>query len=129
MRSRALRIQAYLRESASAENCKCKAFFKAAESAEFANYIASFQNRKVPVTYDLYDVQGHIGAKLVTVGNWRAEQFHNDDGVIVPVITRVSGKSQIVHSESPGRLFPYIVQRISRREVEMYHRRNSTEHR
>ena len=93
-------------ESASAENCKCKAFFKTPESAEFANYIASFQDRKVPVTYDLYDVQGHIGAKLVTVGDWRAEQFHNDDGVIVPVITSVPGKSQIVHSESPGDCFP-----------------------
>ena len=94
-------------QSASAENCQCRTSFLG--SANFVDYVSSFQDRKIPVTYDLYDVQGHAGAKLVNVGNWRADQFHNNDGLLATEITSVPsvfGKPQIVHLESPGDCFP-----------------------
>ena len=94
-------------QSASFENCECHASFKNKTSDEFADYIASFQGRKVPVTYDLYDVsQGHIGAKLVSVGTWRAERFRSNDGVLALGITGVPGKSLSAHAEDPGDCFP-----------------------
>ncbi len=70
------------------EPCECNMSFKATNSSEFAGYISSFGENKVPVVYDVvYGADGRaITNQLVSVGTWRSERFaHNDRLISVSV--------------------------------------------
>lgn len=54
--------------------------------ADFADYVTSFGNRSVPVTYEVfYDEMGEaVSANLVRVGVWSRRRFGENDGSIGP---------------------------------------------
>jgi len=68
--------------------CECVADFKVISSKEnskeFADYIASFEHGKVPVVYSVF-FNNHgqaMAAQLVSVGDWRSDRFHHNDGLL-----------------------------------------------
>ncbi len=66
------------------EDCECTLSFKVINSPEFANYIASFGDDKVPVVYEVfYRPDGQpAGNRLASVGNWPADKFHHNEQLI-----------------------------------------------
>jgi hypothetical protein len=70
-------------QTASDDSCKCIAAFYGADS-EFASYVESFSDKKVPVTYDvLYGANGQArGARLARVGTCQSSKFGKSDGLI-----------------------------------------------
>lgn len=96
-------------------SCACVADFKvvssSADSAEFANYVTSFEHGKVPVTYEVrYGAEGiFLGARLLSVGNWTRDRFHPDDGSLGVKTTfhaASPGQVQRARIDSPGECFP-----------------------
>ena len=82
-----------------------------ANSAEFANYVASFEHAKVPVTYEVtYSPVGFfLAARLQRVGNWTRDNFHPNDGLLGVKITfhaASPGQVQRAKIDSPGECFP-----------------------
>ena len=97
------------------KSCECVADFKVisskANAAEFANYVASFEHAKVPVTYEVtYSAEGlFLGARLLRVGNWTRDKFHPNDGLLGVKITfhaASPGQVQRAKIDSPGECFP-----------------------
>ena len=64
--------------------CECSVSFKIVNSSEFADYISSFGNNKVPVTYQVaYDSNGKPGPKrLASVGTWPSDKFPTNDRLL-----------------------------------------------
>lgn len=96
------------------KSCECVADFKVisskANSAEFANYVASFEHAKVRVTYEVtYSAEGlFLGARLLRVGNWTRDKFHPNDGLLgvkIRFMRQALGKSSARKSTAPGNVF------------------------
>jgi hypothetical protein len=64
--------------SNSESGCYCSMSFPVTRTAVFADYIESFGNSRVPVSYYVrYDANGLVsGAMLKSVGQWRANRFN-----------------------------------------------------
>jgi TonB family protein len=71
--------------------CECSLSFKATNSHEFADYISSFGEHKVPVVFKVFygaDDRATAG-QLVNIGTWGSERFaHNDQLMSVSAIFR-----------------------------------------
>jgi len=97
------------------ESCVCVADFKvassSANSAEFANYVTSFEHGKVPVTYEVrYSDEGpFLGARLLRVGSWTRDKFHPNDRLLgVKITFGPASPAQVQRTkiDSPGECFP-----------------------
>jgi Arc/MetJ family transcription regulator len=99
------------REGAS---CECTMDFKVISSREnskeFADYIASFDHGKVPVTYEIaYGQDGVVhGVQLVSVGEWKREKFRTNDTLLgVKIKFSPDGsRKQSKNLSNPGDCFP-----------------------
>ena len=85
--------------------------FKVIDSQEFADYISSFGDARVPVVYQvLYGPRGTVqSARLESVGNWRADRFHTNDRLLEIHFNFQSGKpgqKQSANFRSPADCFP-----------------------
>lgn len=95
--------------SNSAPGCFCSADFKATSSKDFADYIESFGNNKVPVQYHVdYDSYHQIvGAILESVGKWPGDQFHDSERLLGTGFRMIPGQSKGGgHVRNPGDCFP-----------------------
>lgn len=65
----------------SAPGCFCSADFKVTTSKDFADYIESFGNTKVPVKYRVDYDRNHqiVGAILESVGTWPGKRFNDNE--------------------------------------------------
>lgn len=97
------------------KSCACVADFRvvssATNSAEFANYVTSFEHGKVPVSYEVrYSAEGlFLGARLLSVGNWTRDRFHANDGLLgVKTTFHAASPGQVQRAaiDSPGECFP-----------------------
>ncbi len=106
----------YLRTACQREGttCECVMNFKVISSKdnskEFADYITSFEHGKVPVTYEVSYGQDHVvrASRLVSVGEWRRDRFHVNDGSLGVnfAFSPGSPKIQLKKINSPGDCFP-----------------------
>jgi hypothetical protein len=99
------------------KSCECVADFKVIaskeNSAEFANYVTSFEHGKVPLTYQVtYNTAGRfLGSQLLSLGSWTRDRFHSSDGLLsVRVTLRADPRGQVQASRihSPSECFPPI---------------------
>src|SRR5229473_5408167 len=94
--------------------CECVMNFKVISSKdnskEFADYVTSFEHGKVPVTYEVSYGQDHVvrASRLVSVGEWRRDRFHVNDGSLGVnfAFSPGSPKIQLKKINSPGDCFP-----------------------
>ena len=96
-----------------ASNCSCVMNFKvlssSPNSAAFADYIRSFGENEVPVTFKVLHAADHrfLGAALVSVGDWSSEKFATNDRLLGVQIKFGPGKGRSsVPLNSPGHCFP-----------------------
>jgi len=92
------------------DRCECVADFKGTTTTEFADYISSFKNRQVPVTYFVwYGQDGQVGlARLASVGDWQRDRFGPNDGNIQTRLTfrpNNSGASRPAFFNAPSDCF------------------------
>ena len=94
-------------------SCECTMNFKVISSKEnakeFADYIASFEHGKVPVTYEVtYGQDGVVqGSRLVSVGEWKRHRFHVNDALLAVSIVFPPGSPKTqARINSPGDCFP-----------------------
>ena len=93
------------------KRCECHTEFPVTRSQEFAEYVASFRDEPVPVTYTVwYDKSGEpTSVRLASVGTWKRERFHVNDGLIGPRLKRntdsSSSRTQAFRARSPGDCF------------------------
>ena len=77
-----------LHRTCQGKSCVCVADFKVISSKEnakeFADYVTSFEHGRVPVVYDLIlSEEGRfVGARLLRVGDWTSDRFHQNDGIL-----------------------------------------------
>ncbi len=66
------------------ETCECTMSFKSINSQEFADYISSFGEDKVPVVYEVfYGPDGRARAnRLARVGTWTSDRFPPNDRLV-----------------------------------------------
>jgi hypothetical protein len=93
------------------ERCECFADFKSTTTKEFADYIESFGDVKVPATYRVsYSPDGSArSAFLESVGKWPGEKFQHSERLIGVGITFHKGKvgqMQPAKIASPADCFP-----------------------
>lgn len=83
-------------------NCNADFF----SSAAFADYVESFGDRKVPVTYEVfYDQSGEaISANFSRVGSWSAKRFSDNEGGPSREVTSKPGEP-VVRSRVPQDCF------------------------
>ncbi len=76
--------------------CECGMSFKALNSQEFADYISSFQDNRIPVTYDVfYDHDGRPGgSRLASVGTWSRDRFPVNDRLLWVNFKSLGGASK-----------------------------------
>lgn len=91
--------------------CECTMTFKVINSKEFADYISSFGDGRVPVVYQvLYRSDGSAhGARLESVGSWQADRFPVNDrllSVVLHVQGRRPGQKQTANVNNPADCFP-----------------------
>jgi hypothetical protein len=89
--------------------CFCSVGFRVTTSKDFAGYISSFGNSKVPVKYAVdYDRNRQVvGAGLESVGTWPKDRFHMNELSLGTGFRAVVGKEKIsLHSRDPGDCFP-----------------------
>jgi hypothetical protein len=92
-------------------DCFCAVdFTRTNYSKEFADYVESFGNKKVPVKYDvIYDRDRQVvGAGLTSVGVWPAERFDITERSLASGTGAVSNKSgsAVLHGKVPADCFP-----------------------
>jgi hypothetical protein len=78
-------------------------------SAAFADYIRSFGNGEVPVTFKVLHGADHriLGAALISVGDWSSEKFATNDRLLGVEFKFGPGKDRSrVPLNSPGDCFP-----------------------
>jgi hypothetical protein len=88
--------------------CSCVQDFKITRSEEFADYVASFAQKKVPVKYAVdYNRNNEVvGATLEAVGEWPSERFHANERSLATSF-RLTGKGPPTnHVRNPGYCFP-----------------------
>jgi hypothetical protein len=90
--------------------CYCAVKFTRTKSKEFADYVESFGNKKVPVKYDVnYDRDRQVvGAGLISVGVWPAERFDITErslGTGFRAVRNQSGTG-VFHIKTPADCFP-----------------------
>jgi hypothetical protein len=90
--------------------CFCAVDFTRTESKEFADYVESFGNKKVPVKYDvIYDRDRQVvGAGLISVGVWPAERFDITERSLGSGTRAVPNESRsgVLHIKAPADCFP-----------------------
>jgi hypothetical protein len=90
--------------------CFCAVDFTRTKSKEFADYVQSFENKKVPVKYDvIYDRDRQVvGAGLISVGVWPAERFDITERSLSSGIRAVQNESGsgVLHFKVPADCFP-----------------------
>lgn len=90
--------------------CYCAVNFMRTNSKEFADYIESFGNKKVPVKYDVsYDRDRQVvGASLISVGVWPAERFDITERSLTSGTRAVRNQSGsgVLHGKVPADCFP-----------------------
>jgi hypothetical protein len=91
--------------------CYCSVdFTRTNYSKEFADYVESFGNRKVPVKYDVsYDRDRQVvGAGLISVGVWPAERFDITERSVASGTRAVPNQSRsgALHGKVPADCFP-----------------------
>jgi hypothetical protein len=90
--------------------CYCAVNFTRTNSKEFADYVESFGNKKVPVKYDVsYDRNRQVvGAGLISVGVWPAERFDITERSLASGFRAVPNQSGtgVFHIKSPADCFP-----------------------
>jgi len=90
--------------------CFCAVDFTKTKSKEFADYVASFGNKRVPVKYDvIYDRDRQVvGAGLTSVGVWPAERFDITERSLASGTRAVPNKSGSggLHGKVPADCFP-----------------------
>jgi hypothetical protein len=66
------------------ESCECTMDFKGINSIEFADYIASFGDARVPVVFEVVYGPDLLAqrARLNSVGSWRADRFQVNDRLL-----------------------------------------------
>jgi hypothetical protein len=99
----------------SEQKCECKMEFKEMSSkdnaAEFADYVSSFEHKKIPVTFKLsYTADGVFsGALMQGVGSWTRDAFPMNDTLLGLAITiRRSSPGQVQRAKTtyPADCFP-----------------------
>jgi hypothetical protein len=67
-----------------AEPCECSMSFKATNSPEFADYISSFGEKKIPVVFEIVHwADGRAKTtQLIRVGTWERDRFAHNDRLI-----------------------------------------------
>jgi len=100
----------------SEQKCECTMQFKEISSkdnaAEFADYVSSFDQNKVPVTFRLsYNADGSFsGARMLSLGTWKSDAFPVNDTLLgVKISFQRSTPGQVQHGpkiNSPGDCFP-----------------------
>jgi TonB family protein len=95
------------------EPCECSISFRATNSKEFADYISSFGENKVPVVYDVvYDADGRARTnQLSSVGTWKSDRFaHNDRLISVSAKFQgdAVGERQVFEHHGSADCFPSI---------------------
>ena len=101
-------------ESSCASNpepgCFCAVDFTRTKSKEFADYVESFGNKKVPVKHDVsYDRDRQVvGAGLISVGVWPAERFDITERSLGAGTRAVPNQSRsgVLHNKAPADCFP-----------------------
>lgn len=93
------------------QSCECSLSFKTTNSQEFADYIQSFGQDKVPAVFDVaYGSDGHAtSGHLVSVGVWKKDKFtHNDQLISITANFHggAVGERQSFKVNSPGDCFP-----------------------
>lgn len=75
-------------------SCECSMEFKAINSQEFADYISSFGDNRVPAVYQVLYRPGVTaqGVRLESVGSWRAYRFQVNDRLLQIRFNFKSGK-------------------------------------
>jgi hypothetical protein len=95
-------------------NCSCVMNFKvissSPNSAAFADYIRSFGDSEVPVTFKVMNGADHriLGAALMSVGDWSSEKFATNDRLIGVEVRHKPGErpNRVVPMNIPGDCFP-----------------------
>lgn len=92
------------------QGCSCFQDFKITRSQEFADYVASFEDKKVPVKYHVdYDLHNQIvGAILQAVGEWPSERFHTNESSLGMGFRTVAHHAPGGHFRSPADCFPKV---------------------
>jgi hypothetical protein len=86
--------------------CFCANAFEATTTKEFADYVETFGNRKVPVLYEVKYVNGQVvGAGLLSVGTWPKSRFNASEISLVTgfKLPKLNG---VMHSKNPADCFP-----------------------
>jgi hypothetical protein len=94
--------------SSAVQGCSCVRDFKITTSKEFADYIASFGDAKVPVKYRVdYDRRDEVvGAILEAVGEWPQERFHANEKSLAVTFRMSAHRPAGGHLSSPADCFP-----------------------
>jgi hypothetical protein len=95
--------------SNSQPGCFCSVDFKVTASKDFADYIESFGNNKVPVKYHVDYDRNHriVGAILESVGTWPAALFHVNERSLSTGFRTIPGQPKTGgHIRNPGDCFP-----------------------
>jgi hypothetical protein len=94
-------------------NCSCVMNFKvlssSPNSAAFADYIRSFGEKEVPVTFNVLHGTDHrfLGTALMSVGDWSSEKFATNDRLLGVQMKFEPGKGRSsIPFNSPGNCFP-----------------------
>jgi hypothetical protein len=99
----------------SEQKCECRMEFKELSSkdnaAEFADYISTFEHKKVPVTFRLsYTADGVVsGALMQSVGTWTRDAFPSNDtllGIAISIRRSTPGQVQRAKINSTTDCFP-----------------------
>jgi len=92
--------------SNSESGCFCANDFKTTKTKEFADYVATFGNGKIPVQYQVDYVNGQpVGASLLSVGAWPKSRL--DAGEIsLATGFKLPTPTSLVHSRNPLDCFP-----------------------
>ena len=102
-------------QAPSEQKCECVMQFKGMSSkdnsAEFADYVSSFEHNKVPVTFKLsYTAEGIVsGVYMLGVGTWKNDVFPVNDtllGVKISISRGAPGHVQHAPIPSSGDCFP-----------------------
>lgn len=91
--------------------CSCKLSIQATRSKDFAEYVASLPHGNVPVHFSALRRRrdgGMVGSKLLSVGDWTADQFPENDRLLKVSFTfRATdpNANQPASSSSPANCF------------------------
>jgi hypothetical protein len=89
--------------------CFCSLDFKTTTSKEFAEYVASFGDNRVPVKFHVDYDRTHqvVGALLEGVGEWPEERFHiNERSLGTGFRTLPNQRTSGGHFNNPADCFP-----------------------